>query len=401
MSEPDFYEVLQVHPKASPLIIKKAYRTLLLAGSHPDKGGNSEQTRLLTEAYRVLSDPALRDAYDRQRNPQAPSTHLIVAVCSQCGTYNRVRSETGLLVARCGRCKKSIGKPKFPPRSRPTLPPKALALALVALLLLAGGGFAWWLWLSTRDPLQRALMLEERGETSAAIALLQPLATPASLKRLGRLYEEEARFADAQGTYERLLELEKSPHAYLLLGGLHLKRENYTAAERNLKEASRLDPANSLALTLLADGYVKGERYDEAIDAYRRAMHLEPANAEIPYRLGMLHQIRLDPDQALAAYRKALSLNPRHRAALMQLGGLLRDRGAWADSLTQYERAAVLGYDDPDLHFQIASLYQRLGDSSSAIRAFETAYRQAGREPILRERIAKALLALGAQVPVD
>jgi Flp pilus assembly protein TadD len=402
MSEPDYYEVLQVHPKASPLIIKKAYRTLLLAGTHPDKGGNSEQTQLLTEAYRVLSDPALRDAYDRQRNPHAPTgPSLIVAVCSQCGTYNRVRSETGLLVARCGRCKKPIGKPKFPPKHRPALPPRTLALILLAVMIVAGGGFAWWLWQSTRDPLQRAMHLEDRGDLPAAIALLKPLPEPAALKRLGRLYEENANLAEAQATYEALVAKESSAHAHLLLGGLLLKRGNLPAAERHLKEASRLDPANPTALTLLADCYVKDERYDEAIGYYRRAMPLEPANADLPYRLAMLHQIRRDPEQALAAYRKALGLNPRHRAALIQLGTLLQERGTLSEALTQYERAAVLGYEDPDLHFRIASLYQRLGDTSGAIREFEIAFRQAEREPLLRERIAKALGALGAHPPQD
>ncbi|MNX23539.1 chaperone protein DnaJ [compost metagenome] len=402
MSEPDFYEVLQVHPKASPLIIKKAYRTLLLAGTHPDKGGNSEQTHLLTEAYRVLSDPALRDAYDRQRNPAAGSgPALIVAICSQCGTYNRVRSETGLLVARCGRCKKPIGKPKLPGKPRTPLPPKAIAIALMTVLLLAGGGFAYWLWHSTRDPLQRAMTLEDRGDPAAAIALLKPLSTPAALKRLGRLYEEEGLLAEAQTTYETLLAKEPSPHAYVLLGSLHLKRENLAAAERHLKEATRLDPGNPTALTLLADAYVKDERYDEAVGYYRRAMPLDPSNAELPYRLGMLHQINRDPDQALAAYRKALTLNPRHRAALIQLGTLLSERGDASNALTQFERAAVLGYEDADLHFRIAALYLRLGDSTPAIREFEVAFRQAERDPLLRERIAKALSALGAQPPQD
>jgi len=402
MSEPDYYEVLQVHPKASPLIIKKAYRTLLLAGSHPDQGGNSEQTQLLTEAYRVLSDPGLRDAYDRQRNPSATTgPTLIVAICSQCGTYNRVRSETGLLVARCGRCKKPIGKPKLPGKSRKPLPPKAIALVLLATMLLAGGGFAYWLWQSTRDPLQRAMHLEDRGDMPAAIAVLESLKTPAALSRLGRLYEDSGRLAEAQATYEALLAKEPSPQAYLLLGGLQLKRENLSAAERNLKEATRLDPANPTALTLLADAYVKDEQYDEAIAYYRRAMPLDPANAELPYRLGMLHQIRRDPDQALAAYRKALGLNPRHRAALIQLGTLLGERGDHTEALTQFERAAVLGYEDADLHFRIAALYQRLGATSDAIREFDLAYRQAERDPLLRERISKALSALGARPPQD
>ena len=58
----DYYEVLEVHPKASGDIIKKAYQTLARR-YHPDLStlSEAESTRRmseLNEAYRVLSDPA-------------------------------------------------------------------------------------------------------------------------------------------------------------------------------------------------------------------------------------------------------------------------------------------------------------------------------------------------------
>ena len=64
----DYYEVLEVHPKASGDIIKKAYQTLARR-YHPDLStlSEAESTRRmseLNEAYRVLSDPAKRQAYD-------------------------------------------------------------------------------------------------------------------------------------------------------------------------------------------------------------------------------------------------------------------------------------------------------------------------------------------------
>lgn len=64
--EVDYYELLQVHPRASPEMIKKAYRTLMgEMGAHPDLGGDEERAKLLNEAYAVLGDPDVRRAYDR------------------------------------------------------------------------------------------------------------------------------------------------------------------------------------------------------------------------------------------------------------------------------------------------------------------------------------------------
>jgi len=66
--EIDYYEILQVHPRASQEMVKKAYRTLMgEMGAHPDLGGDEERAKLINEAYAVLGDPDLRGAYDRAR----------------------------------------------------------------------------------------------------------------------------------------------------------------------------------------------------------------------------------------------------------------------------------------------------------------------------------------------
>jgi len=71
--EVDYYEVLQVHPRASQEMVKKAYRTLMgEMGAHPDLGGDPERAKVINEAYSVLGDPDLRGAYDRARAGRAP-----------------------------------------------------------------------------------------------------------------------------------------------------------------------------------------------------------------------------------------------------------------------------------------------------------------------------------------
>lgn len=62
----DLYELLQVHPKADPQIIQKAYHTLMQR-HHPDQGGSEEQAKRIVAAYEVLIDPDRRLAYDRLR----------------------------------------------------------------------------------------------------------------------------------------------------------------------------------------------------------------------------------------------------------------------------------------------------------------------------------------------
>lgn len=71
-AEMDYYEILQVHPRASREMIKKVYRTLMgELGAHPDLGGDEERAKLINEAYAVLSDPEARRAYDAARGLRA------------------------------------------------------------------------------------------------------------------------------------------------------------------------------------------------------------------------------------------------------------------------------------------------------------------------------------------
>jgi len=69
-SEPDYYEILQVHPSAEWEVIEAAYRRLARK-YHPDvnKDVEAEQRmRELNAAYEVLSNPIFREDYDRRRS---------------------------------------------------------------------------------------------------------------------------------------------------------------------------------------------------------------------------------------------------------------------------------------------------------------------------------------------
>lgn len=64
-----YYEILEVHPKASREVIKKAHQ-VLIKKYHPDlysgeeKLNAEQKTRDINEAYKILSDEFLREQYD-------------------------------------------------------------------------------------------------------------------------------------------------------------------------------------------------------------------------------------------------------------------------------------------------------------------------------------------------
>lgn len=67
--EEDYYDYLQVSPKAEPETIHRVFR-LLAQRYHPDNGdtGDEESFKRLMVAYRTLSDPEQRASYDLERS---------------------------------------------------------------------------------------------------------------------------------------------------------------------------------------------------------------------------------------------------------------------------------------------------------------------------------------------
>jgi DnaJ-class molecular chaperone len=76
------YEVLEVSERASPEIIRAAYKNLMQR-HHPDKNpGNpaaSIKTQQIVSAYEVLSDPAARKRYDELRSPKRSQSQKVEA----------------------------------------------------------------------------------------------------------------------------------------------------------------------------------------------------------------------------------------------------------------------------------------------------------------------------------
>jgi len=68
----DYYKILQVDPGAHPEVVRAAYRVLARV-YHPDIGGGSAEKMIaLNNAWAVISDQAMRSAYDRSRAALAP-----------------------------------------------------------------------------------------------------------------------------------------------------------------------------------------------------------------------------------------------------------------------------------------------------------------------------------------
>jgi len=75
----NYYEILQISPRADQVIVERAYR-LLAKRYHPDntESGDAGKFGNLAEAYQTLSDPERRAAYDHEHRTDPPSPPTIL-----------------------------------------------------------------------------------------------------------------------------------------------------------------------------------------------------------------------------------------------------------------------------------------------------------------------------------
>ena len=95
----DYYELLQVHPKADSETLLRVYR-LMAQRFHPDnkETGNRDVFEEITQAYRTLSDPGERVAYDlRTSQDRSRRWKIFDQAAASKGVPEQKRKRDGIL----------------------------------------------------------------------------------------------------------------------------------------------------------------------------------------------------------------------------------------------------------------------------------------------------------------
>lgn len=77
----NYYEILEVNPKASKEVIEKAYK-VLIKKYHPDiydgekRSYAEEKSKDINEAYKILSDQFLKEQYDKELQKEADNEQM-------------------------------------------------------------------------------------------------------------------------------------------------------------------------------------------------------------------------------------------------------------------------------------------------------------------------------------
>jgi tetratricopeptide (TPR) repeat protein len=161
---------------------------------------------------------------------------------------------------------------------------------------------------------------------------------------LGRVYRLMARNVDAVGAFERAAALNPivgSDYLYETIGAIHTVEANFDRAIDALQKRVDVSPNNAEAHRKLGEAYLQQNRPDEALAEFLVALLVDPRSADTYAGIGQLQLQRGKYNDAAEASRRAVDLDPAHRGARYSLGSALVRLGRTADGekeIREFER---------------------------------------------------------------
>lgn len=282
-----------------------------------------------------------------------------------------------------------------------------------------------------RDAYRRAVELEKRGDTDAALALLWTASGMAprdvdiqtrlaeALQRVGALdaaieawrAAHAARPDDrraARGLVLALVAAGRSPEAVtlalavvdhargdadaLLTLGLAQSEQDVDAALECFTRVLASAPHHTLARYNRALVLKRLDRLDEAIAELQRVTASD-ARPEAHYALGSTWWHRGDAERATAALQAAIAAEPGYAEAHQMLGAVRAAERDWTGAADALRRALALRPDVPGTHETLARVLRAAGDEAGAARHFADGERL--RRESEREQEARVWTSLG------
>ena len=158
--------------------------------------------------------------------------------------------------------------------------------------------------------------------------------------------------------------------AWYYLGRSHMQVGDFVLAESELRKALALNDHDARPLDNLGLALEAQNRPEEAASAYRQAISAQQASgrrSEQPLlNLATLLNNQNRSSDALPLLKQAVALAPASVRCLEELSRAYTALGQPREGIAAMERAVAVDPENPRLHYRLAQLYRRVGESARA-----------------------------------
>lgn len=165
------------------------------------------------------------------------------------------------------------------------------------------------------------------------------------------------------------------PESHNNLGNALETQGNFEGAEKELREAIRLNPSFAEAHMNLGNMFDNQRKYEEAEKELHEAIRLKPYYAEAHYNLGITLENQGKVREAEEEYREALRLKPDFAEGYNNLGNTLFKKGKFQEASKMYYEALRLKPDFVEVYNNLGVVLWKLGKPVEAEAAIREAIR--------------------------
>jgi tetratricopeptide (TPR) repeat protein len=144
--------------------------------------------------------------------------------------------------------------------------------------------------------------------------------------------------------------------------------EEYAQAIDAFSHVVQLRPRYTDGYTNLALTYLQIGKLENAAHELKTALSLSPQNARALYYRGLIEERASHDAQAMFDLRAVVARFPQCRDARRELGTVELKERQYDDALLQFKELQKIDPDDLAAHFNLATLYRRLGMTAEASR---------------------------------
>jgi len=210
------------------------------------------------------------------------------------------------------------------------------------------------------------------GQFATALDAAAKLASDAATEAEGLYWETKSAQKLATESLARASAADPgSPKLHVLLGDIYRQQKAFPDAEQEYRKALALRPGDSgalfgLSLALLADG-----QNDEALGVAQTALERNPNDPELNAVMGEILCVRNDFLGAEPYLKKSLTTKPEYISRVHALLGNVYAKTNRIEQAIAELKLGLASDKDGSVHYQIARLYLKVGNSDSAKQAFE------------------------------
>jgi tetratricopeptide (TPR) repeat protein len=184
-------------------------------------------------------------------------------------------------------------------------------------------------------------------------------------------YYNSQNYTEAEKSLKQVVALKPDKvDAYYYLGNTYVKLNNNSLAEQNFIKVKDLAPQDTRGIRALIDLYDKTNQTSKRI-ALMEQLAATNNDEELWLAIGNLYDKQGDKDKAKDSFRKALAANSDYTTAAVRLGLMLFDEGNFSDAIQYLEQAFNAAPDNDLINRRLASAYQKSGRMNDAVAKYE------------------------------